>query len=266
MTDRKLRPIWAAVIAMGLGGGLAAWATAAGDNANDRAQSSAAVAGEESPGCVPAEKDPNRHANFMKQKERLLKRGPIELVFLGDSITDFWRRDDQRDIFEADFGKYNPYNTAISGDQTQHLLWRIDHGELDGIHPKVAVIMIGTNNLGHRPAQTSKQTADGVKCVVKAVQQKLPETKILLLAVFPRGMSATDPYRAQIKEVNEMISKLDDGGRHVKYLDINDKFLTPDGTLTRDIMPDALHPNYKGYEIWAQAMKPAIDELEAGKE
>ncbi len=217
---------------------------------------------EQSPGCVPQMKNPERHENFMKQKERLLKRGPINLVFLGDSITDGWRNGDQRDIFEAAFGEYNPFNTGIGGDRTEHLLWRIDHNELDGISPKLAIIMIGTNNLGTK--QTPQQTIDGIKCVVKAVEQKLPQTKILLLAVFPRGADPSNPFRAQIKEVNEAISKLDDG-KHVKYLDIGQKFLKEDGALTRDIMPDALHPNVKGYTIWADAIKPTVDEIEKGQ-
>lgn len=219
---------------------------------------------EQSPGCIPAKKNPERHDRFMEQKERLLKRGPIELVFEGDSITDGWRNGDQRDIFEAAFGQYNPFNTGISGDRTEHLLWRIDHGELDGLHPKVVVMMIGTNNLGNRPPQTPKQTIDGITCVVKAIQQKLPDTKILLLGVFPRGAKADDPFRAKIKEVNAAISKLDDG-THVKYLDFGDKFLTPEGELTREIMPDFLHPNYKGYEIWANAIKPTVDRMEKGQ-
>jgi len=212
-------------------------------------------------GSIPAEKDPNRHQNFMARKEHLIKQGGTQLVFIGDSITDGWRNGDQRDIFEDYFGKYHPYNIGISGDQTQHVLWRIEHGELDGISPKVAVIMIGTNNLGNMH-QSPEETIDGIKSVVQAVEQKVPNIKILLLGVFPRANKADDPFRAQIKQVNEAISKLDDGGKHVKYLDIGDKFLDPDGTLPRTIMPDFLHPNVKGYQIWADAIKRSVDELE----
>lgn len=212
-------------------------------------------------GVVPAEKDRNRHENFMVRKERLMKEGSTQLVFIGDSITDGWRNGDQRDIYEDYFGKYHPYNIGISGDQTQHVLWRIEHGELDGISPKVAVIMIGTNNLGNMH-QSPDETIAGIEAVVKAVEQKVPGIKILLLGIFPRANKADDPFRVQIKEVNEAISKLDDGGKHVKYLDIGPKFLDPDGTLPRSIMPDFLHPNVKGYQIWAEAIKPAVEELE----
>jgi lysophospholipase L1-like esterase len=212
-------------------------------------------------GTTPAEKDPNRHQNFMAHKERLIQQGGTQLVFIGDSITDGWRNGDQRDIFDDYFGKYHPYNIGISGDQTQHVLWRIEHGELDGISPKVAVIMIGTNNLGNM-RQTPQETIDGVTAVVKAVEQKVPNIKILLLGIFPRANKADDPFRAQIKQVNDAISKLDDGGKHVKYLDIGGKFLDPDGTLPRTIMPDYLHPNVKGYQIWAEAIKPSVDEME----
>jgi lysophospholipase L1-like esterase len=212
-------------------------------------------------GSIPAEKDRNRHDNFMARKEHLIKQGGTQLVFIGDSITDGWRNGDQRDIFEDYFGKYHPYNIGISGDQTQHVLWRIENGELDGISPKVAVIMIGTNNLGNM-RQTPEETIDGINSVVKAVEQKVPNIKILLLGVFPRANKVDDPFRAQIKQVNDAISKLDDGGKHVKYLDIGSKFLDPDGTLPRTIMPDFLHPNVKGYQIWADAIKPSVDELE----
>ncbi len=121
--------------------------------------------------------------------------------------------------------------------------------------------MIGTNNLGNPPNATAEQTAAGIKCVVEKLREKLPESKILLLGVFPRGAKADDPYRAQIKTINDTIAKLDDGGKHVKYLDLGAKFLDKDGTLPADIMPDALHPNEKGYQIWADAMGPALDEM-----
>jgi beta-glucosidase len=209
---------------------------------------------------VPAIKDPNRSVGFAKDKEEALKKGEVQLVFLGDSITDGWRNGKQHEGFLKAFGKYNPYNTGISGDQTQHLLYRIDHGELDGIHPKVVEIMIGTNNLGN--GQSPKDTIEGIKAVVEDVEKKLPEAKVLLLAVFPRGEKATDGFRPKIKEVNEALAKLPESDKHVKFLDINEKFLESDGTLPKSIMPDSLHPNLKGYEIWAEAIGPAVEELE----
>jgi beta-glucosidase len=215
--------------------------------------------------CTPAQKDPNRHEEFLKDKEARLKKGPIKLVFIGDSITDAWRHGDQNKLFNERWGPYNPLNLGISGDKTEHVLWRLEHGELDDLAEtaKGVVIMIGTNNLGNAPKATPEDTAKGVECVVKTVREKLPEAKILLLAVFPRGMAANDPYRAQIKTINDTISRLDDG-KHVRYLDIGQKFLSDDGTLPKEIMPDALHPNTKGYQIWADAIDPAVKEMVGG--
>ena len=210
--------------------------------------------------CTPAQKDPQRHEQFLKDKAEAMKKGPVNLLWVGDSITDAWRGGPQNKLYVERWGKHNPLNIGISGDKTQHVLWRLDHGEIDGIKPKAVVVMIGTNNLGNPPEDTPADTAAGVKCVVGRLREKLPDSKILLLAVFPRGAKADDPYRAQIKAVNETIAKLDDG-KTVKFLDIGDKFLAADGTLPADVMPDALHPNDKGYQIWADAIGPTMDEM-----
>ena len=208
--------------------------------------------------CTPQEKDPKRHQQFLKDKETQLQKGPIKLVFLGDSITDGWRGGNGKPIFEQYYGKYNALNLGIGGDRTEHVLWRIDHGELDGLMPKVVVLMIGTNNLGTH--QSVQDTIEGIKCDVNAIHQKLPEAKILLLAVFPRVAKPDQDYPAEIKQVNEAISKLD-GKDNVKYLDIGSKFLNSEGALPRDVMPDGLHPNANGYKIWAEAMQPTLEEL-----
>jgi lysophospholipase L1-like esterase len=213
--------------------------------------------------CAPAQKNPDRHAQFLKDKEEALKKGPVELLFVGDSITDAWRRPDsaQYKLFLERWGKHNPLNIGISGDKTEHVLWRLEHGEVDGLKPKVVVLMIGTNNLGNKPQSTPGDTAAGVKCVVEKLREKLPDSKILLLAVFPRGKEVNHPFRAQVRSVNDEIAKLDDGGKHVKYLDIGAEFLAADGTLTPEVMPDALHPNENGYRIWADSMGPELEKL-----
>jgi beta-glucosidase len=214
---------------------------------------------------TPKQKDPKRHEQFLKDKDAALQKGPVQLVFIGDSITDAWRGGPQHKLYEERWGKYNPLNLGISGDETEHVLWRLEHGELDGLKPKVVVMMIGTNNLGNpRPPHTPEQTAQGVEKLVQTIREKLPESKLLLLAVFPRGEKPDDKFRDQIKRVNERIAKLDDGGKHVRYLDIGQKFLEPDGTLPRSIMPDFLHPNARGYQIWADAIGPAIEEMMKG--
>jgi beta-glucosidase len=204
----------------------------------------------------------DRHEGFLKDKEEALKKGPIQFVLIGDSITDGWRNKNSKPIFDEAFGKYNPYNIGIGGDRTQHVIWRIDNGELDGLdpNPKVAMIMIGTNNLGN---PSNEAIEAGIEKIVKQVHEKLPKTKILLLGVFPRGRQADNPYRARIKEINDALAKLDNNGRTVKFLDIGDKFLDSDGKIPNDVMPDppALHPNAKGYQIWADAVTPTIDEM-----
>lgn len=217
---------------------------------------------------TPTEKDgsPNPHfgkpnEGFIKQHESFLargKKGPIGVLFLGDSITAGWGS--AAKIWNEHFGKYQPANFGISGDTTQNVLWRIDNGELDGISPKVVVLMIGTNNIPKPAADILR----GDTKIVEEIHQKLPDTKLLLLGIFPRGADPTNKgvaaMREKIKTVNEGLAKLDDGNK-TRYLDIGDKFLSPDGTLTKEIMPDALHPNAKGYAIWADAIQPLLDDM-----
>jgi lysophospholipase L1-like esterase len=209
-----------------------------------------------------------RHDGFVE----IAKKGDVDVLFLGDSITDFWRREPTaqqpmagKRVFDREFGSLRTANFGISGDRTQHVLWRIDNGELDGIKPKVIMLMISTNNTGFErdnvtPRNTPAQAAEGVRQIIGRIREKLPKTKILLLAVFPRGENPDNPQRKQVNEINAIISKFGDG-KNVRFLDINQKFLTPDGTLTKDIMPDFLHPVEKGYEIWAAAVKQPLMEM-----
>jgi lysophospholipase L1-like esterase len=203
--------------------------------------------------------DGQPNAGFIKSHESFVaiaKQGKAKLLFLGDSITAGWGG--KKDIWEKEFGKYSPANFGIGGDRTQHVLWRIQNGELDGIKPVVAVVMIGTNNSGSDPAEG---IAKGVTKIVETIREKSPATKVLLLAVFPRGEKVSpNPGRDKIKQVNEIIAKLDDG-KHVFFLDFGSKFLEPDGTLTKEIMPDFLHLSAKGYQIWADAIGPKLAEL-----
>lgn len=196
-------------------------------------------------------------ARFMQMHESFLKRGkegPIGVLFLGDSITAGWGR--AKDIWQQHYGQYDPANFGIGGDRTQHVLWRIENGELDGIAPKVVVLMIGTNNSGY-PAE---EIIKGDKKIVAMVHQKLPDTKLLLLGIFPRSAKATDAVREKLKTVNAELAKLDDGNK-TRYLDIGAKFLDAEGNLPADMMPDFLHPNVKGYQIWAESMQPLLVEM-----
>lgn len=198
-------------------------------------------------------------AKFSKMHESFLKRGkegPIGVLFLGDSITDYWRRDNAKEIW-ARFAGFNAANFGIGGDKTQHVLWRIENGELDGIKPKVVVLMIGTNNMAR---YSTKEIVKGDTKIVAEIHRHLPETKVLLLGIFPRGAAATDPKRAKIKRINKELAKLDDGNK-TRFLDIGDKFLEADGSISKEVMYDALHPATKGYQIWADAMSPLLAEM-----
>ncbi|MGO9585193.1 MAG: platelet-activating factor acetylhydrolase IB subunit [Limisphaerales bacterium] len=198
-----------------------------------------------------------RHEGFVQEAQR----GGIDILFLGDSITDGWRTRGSN-VWNRYYAPRHAANFGIGGDRTQHVLWRMDHGELDGIKPKVVVLMIGTNNTGkendHKtPRNTIPEVIAGVQAVVGELRAKLPDSKILLLAIFPRG-TLNDPQRAQAALVNTVIAKLDDG-KTVKFLDLGPKFLEFDGTLPRSLMPDLLHPNGRGYQIWAEVMEPTLD-------
>ena len=200
-----------------------------------------------------------RHEGFLAQA----KQGGIELLFLGDSITYGWQTDGQT-VWEKYFVPRHAANFGIGGDRTQHILWRIQNGELDGIKPKVVVLMIGTNNTGQerdagKVRNTTPEVIEGVTAVVKGLRGKLPKSKILLLAIFPRGERGS-PIRDQVKEINTALAKLDDG-KKVKFLDIGPRFLESDGTLSEDIMPDLLHLSKKGYQIWAEAMESTLAAL-----
>jgi lysophospholipase L1-like esterase len=197
---------------------------------------------------------------WMKQHEGFLaiaKKGDVDVLFLGDSITAGWKGNG-KDVWAKNFAPLKAANFGIGGDRTQHVLWRIQNGELDGIKPKVAVLMIGTNNSG---GDSAEQIADGVTAIVKTLREKSPSTKVLLLAVFPRGAKAeNNAQRTKLIEVNQRISKLDDG-QNVRYLDIGKAFLKSDGELTKDIMPDYLHLSPRGYEIWAEQILPSLNRM-----
>ena len=211
---------------------------------------------------IPAPRDSGwikRHEAFVKQA----RAGGIDLLFLGDSITDFWRSRGSN-VWHTCYGSRHAANFGISGDRTQHVLWRLDHGEVDGIKPKVVVLMIGTNNTGkERDGKTIRNTApeavEGVTAVVRELRAKLPESKILLLAIFPRG-DKTNPMREELREINLQLALLADG-KTVKFLDLGPHFLEADGNISRDVMPDLLHPSAKGYQIWAEAMEPTLVEM-----
>jgi lysophospholipase L1-like esterase len=196
-----------------------------------------------------------RHEGFLAEA----KQGKFDPVFIGDSITDGWRNRG-RQVWNNYYTPHHALNLGIGGDRTQHVLWRIEHGELDGLKPKAVVLMIGTNNTGKErdgsPRNSTAEVIEGVTAVVKRIRAKLPQSKLLLLAIFPRGV-VDGPERTQIKEINTALAKLDDG-KMIKFLDIGKVFLADDGSIPKTIMPDLLHPNAEGYQRWADAIEPSL--------
>ncbi|MBQ9430859.1 MAG: hypothetical protein IJU44_04830 [Kiritimatiellae bacterium] len=210
---------------------------------------------------VPQSTDPNSWwQKRFAAKQELVKAGGSEVVFIGDSITDFWESRGKAQWEKYFAGEpFKALNLGYSADRTEHVLWRIDHGELDGYKAKCIVLMIGTNNSGHHPVsvETPIDTIEGISRILGRIRQKQPEARTLLCAIFPRGEGPNDPCRMRNEQVNAGIKQLCDGER-VIWCDFNQRFLTADGILPKEIMPDRLHPNGQGYEIWAESIIPQI--------
>lgn len=212
-----------------------------------------------------------RSNDWWKQRHQAVvervKQGNVGVLFIGDSITHGW--DGQKALWDASFGRWNPVNAGFSGDRTEHVLWRLENGEIDGIQPKAAVLMIGTNN-SNGDEYTAEQIAEGIEAIVCTLRTKLPQTKVLILAIFPRGSKeqmadktqngSYNPQWAKNDKASQLASQLADG-KWIYYLDINKAFLNAEGVLTREVMPDLLHPKEKGYQLWADAMLPTLEKL-----
>ena len=186
-----------------------------------------------------------------------VKQGDVDLLLIGDSITHGWENAGKK-VWDKYYAPRKAVNMGFSGDRTQHVLWRLDHGHLEGISPKLAVLMIGTNNSNGKD-NTAEEIADGIIAICRKIRTKCPKTKILILAIFPRGPEPSE-QREKNAKASLLASKIADR-KMIHYLDINDKFLTKDGFLTKKIMPDYLHPNEAGYKIWAEAIESKVTEL-----
>ncbi len=191
------------------------------------------------------------------------RAGDSNILFMGDSITDFWRNPEGayagKPVLDKYFNQWKVANFGIAGDTTQGVLYRLQDGEGQGFNPRAIMLMIGTNNTARN---TAAEIAEGVGAIVLQLQNSFPSAKILLLGIFPRSRP-DDPVRATLAEINRKIQKLDDGKR-VFYMDIGDKFLDPAGVIATDVMSDGLHPTTKGYEIWAQAVNAPLTALMDG--
>jgi len=203
--------------------------------------------------AAPSQRGPARHEQFMYR----IKEGEVGLLFLGDSITDFWPRTGENSWLK--FAPFHPANFGVSGERTEQLLWRLTNGELDAVHPKLVVLMIGTNNIGQRPADKPEWAAAGVAKVLETIHQRLPDSKVLLLGVFPRDLKDSSK-RADVNKINVIISRLDDGHK-TRYMDIGRVFLDADGEIPADIMADKLHPTAKGYDLWYDAIHATVKEM-----
>ena len=186
-----------------------------------------------------------------------LKKSDTQLVLIGDSITHGWEGAG-RGVWEKFYAPRKAVNMGIGGDRTQHVLWRLIHGNFDLVKPKLAVVMIGTNNSNGND-YTAEEIGAGITAIVKTLRDKQPQMKVLILAIFPRG-EKPNPQREKNAKASEIASKLADG-QMIHYLDIGPKFLEADGTLSKEIMPDLLHLNEKSYAIWAEAIEPKVKEL-----
>jgi lysophospholipase L1-like esterase len=202
----------------------------------------------------PGVRETPRDAQWMKRHEGFVaeaKKGGIDVLLLGDSLTEAWRG--QKALWAERFAPLRAANFGLAGDCTQHLLWRLRHGELDGLRPRVVMLMIGTNNLGWN-GQDVDSTVEGVRAVVGELRARMPSSRLVLLGILPRGEKPDDPLRAKIKAANEGLARL--GG--VEFLDFGDRLVQPDGSIAKEVMPDFLHLSEKGYRIWADAVRERL--------
>ncbi len=216
------------------------------------------------PAPLPAAAIPTaRDDAYGAQRSALLgtqiAQSKAQLVFLGDSITEGWGPFGQS-VWERFYAERAPINLGVSGDRTEHVLWRIEQQNFPGLDARVIVLMIGTNNMY---TSTPAETAAGVKAVVDALRARVPAATIVLLAIFPRGRVAADPARQQVAETNRLLRALR-LPRKVVYLDIGSSFVDADGSISPEIMPDALHLSALGYERWACALEPTLEKLLGG--
>ncbi len=195
------------------------------------------------------------HADRFEEKAKIIEKGRIDLLFLGDSITHFWDEAGYS-VQEKYFDDIRRVNLGLGWNCTQHVLWELDNIQADKISPKAVMLMIGTNNIGNKN-NTPEETAFGNAAVIQKIQELWPNAKILVLGIFPRGNLKDNPFREIIRETNDKIEKLADR-QNVFFLDIGERFLNEDGTLPKNIAPDFLHLTPDGYEIWGKSVAPLL--------
>jgi len=200
-----------------------------------------------------------RHQQKLADAKTIFNQGgKIDLLFIGDSITQGWEKEGA-EIWKQHYANRYAFQIGFGGDRTENVLWRLEHNAVDGMNPKLIVLMIGTNNTGHRH-ENPQTTAAGIKKILEELNQRLPNSKILLLAIFPRDEKPDGQLRQINERINSIIEHYADNKR-VYFANVNSVFLTKEGVLTKDIMPDLLHPNAKGYGLLADALEPYIKQL-----
>jgi beta-glucosidase len=200
----------------------------------------------------PQPRDPNWRVRHDLLNKRAVEGGKnAQVIFIGDSITQGWEGAG-KEVWEQTYTKYNAINLGIGGDRTQHVLWRLDNGNINGLSPKAAVLMIGTNN-SNGEDNSAEQIAEGIRAIVEKLRAKLPDTKILLCAIFPRGENVNN-QRGKILQVNQIIRKLADN-QNVIWVDFGHKFIDENGRIPRNLMPDYLHLTPEAYQIWADSIR-----------
>jgi beta-glucosidase len=207
---------------------------------------------------IPTERSEDWWQQRHQQKVLELKEinQPIETLFLGDSITHAWEVEGEQ-YWQQHFAHRQTLNLGFAGDRTEHLLWRLQNGELENLSPEWVVLLIGTNNAGHR-LDPPEDIALGVQAILDELQLQLTTSKVLLMAIFPRSRNTNKPMRQRVDQSNVLIKNLTDG-EQIHWLDINKLFLTEDGVLLESVMPDLLHLNSAQYEIWAKAVLQHIN-------
>jgi len=209
------------------------------------------------------ERDGSPSARFLKQHESFVaraKQGGIDLLLVGDFLTSDFQGNAKNTvgaIYQKAFGKYNPAIFAYGGESVQHAHWRLKNGELDGITPKVIMLMIGTKNGDHN--DPPEKIYAGIEALIRFVREKSPTTRILLLSVLPFN------GRAKCVAVNKLLPKLDDGGKTVTYVDLYSKVVGPDGVAPKDLMPDGAHLSDKGFQLWADTVEAPLKALMESK-
>lgn len=205
----------------------------------------------------PTEPAPRYGGTAITRHNAILERaakGNIDVCFIGDSITDFWK---DNEVWQKYYGHLKAANFGVGGDRTGNVLWRLQNGDLpDSVQPKVFVLLIGINNMR---VHSVEDIAEGITAIVNLLREKRPPAKVLLVGIFPRDFKPS-PIREKVTQVNQLIAKLDDG-KMVRFLDFGDKFLSPDGTISTNVFRDNVHPALGGYQIWAENMNPLLLEM-----